>query len=273
MNHEYTFGSEGFFGYAPQKDFYYYSLAHFLPIILLGIAIFLTYRFRDKLRNSKHEENIRFALGATCIFAELFYFLRLLYVGAGTSGNQMINYLPIEVCQWMAIIAGFMMMKKSRHMFDLCYYICLTLGVMPLIMPAVIEQTGPGYFRYYQFWAEHLTPIYCVFYMMFVQQMRPDYKKVYKPFILLAIMASIAIPANLLIPNGDFMYLQGEPAGNSILTYFPKNLVLRLLCFTGIVIALFTLVSLPQIIREIKAKKAQSATATEAEPVAQADQQ
>lgn len=257
MNHEYTFGSEGFFGYAPQKDFHYYSLAHFLPIILLGIAIFLTYRFQDKIRNSKHEENLRFALGATCIFAELFYFIRLLYVGAGTSGNQLINYLPIEVCQWMAIIAGFMMMKKSRHMFDICYYVCLTLGVMPLIMPAVIENCGPGYFRYYQFWAEHLVPIYCVFYMLFVHKMRPDYKKVYKPFALLAILASIAIPANMLIPNGDFMFLQGEPAGDSIVSIFPKNIWVRLLCFAGIVTALFALVSLPQIISEIKTKKAQ----------------
>ena len=256
MDHEYTFGSEGFFGYAPQKDFHYYSLAHFLPIILLGVAIYLTYRFRDKIRNSKHEENIRFALGAVCIFAELSYFIRLLYVGAGTSGNQLINYLPIEVCQWMAIISGFMIMKKSKNMFDICYYVCLTLGVMPLIMPAVIETTGPGYFRYYQFWAEHLTPIYCVFYMMFVHKMQPDYKKIYKPFALLAIMTCIAIPANMLIPNGDFMFLQGEPAGDSIVSFFPKDIGLRLLCFAGIVVVLFALVSLPQIIREIKAKKA-----------------
>ena len=256
MNHEYKFGSEGFFGYAPQKDFHYYSLAHFLPIILLGVAIYLTYRFRDKIRNSKHEENIRFTLGAVCIFAELTYFLRLLYVGAGASGNQLINYLPIEVCQWMAIISGFMIMKKSKNMFDICYYVCLTLGVMPLIMPAVIETTGPGYFRYYQFWAEHLTPIYCVFYMMFVHKMQPDYKKIYKPFALLAVMTCIAIPANMLIPNGDFMFLQGEPAGDSIVSLFPKDIGLRLLCFAGIVVVLFALVSLPQIIREIKSKKA-----------------
>ena len=256
MNHEYKFGSEGFFGYAPQKDFHYYSLAHFLPIILLGVAIYLTYRFRDKIRNSKHEENIRFTLGAVCMFAELTYFLRLLYVGAGASGNQLINYLPIEVCQWMAIISGFMIMKKSKNMFDICYYVCLTLGVMPLIMPAVIETTGPGYFRYYQFWAEHLTPIYCVFYMMFVHKMQPDYKKIYKPFALLAVMTCIAIPANMLIPNGDFMFLQGEPAGDSIVSLFPKDIGLRLLCFAGIVVVLFALVSLPQIIREIKAKKA-----------------
>ena len=262
MNREYTFGSEGFFGYAPQKDFHYYSLAHFLPIILLGIAIYLTYRFRDKIRNSKHEENIRFTLGAVCIFAEVSYYLRLLYVGAGASNNQMINYLPIEVCQWMAIIAGFMIMKKSKNMFDICYYVCLTLGVLPLIMPAVIETTGPGYFRYYQFWAEHITPIYCVFYMMFVHKMQPDYKKVYKPFALLAVMVCIAIPANIAIPNGSFMYLQGEPDGDSIVSFFPKNIALRLLCFAGIVIVLFALVSLPQIIREIKAKKS-SKTAIE----------
>ena len=60
----------------------------------------------------------------------------------------------------------------------------------------------------------------------------------------------------MLIPNGDFMFLQGEPAGDSIVSFFPKDIGLSLLCFAGIVVVLFALVSLPQIIREIKAKKA-----------------
>ena len=46
----YEFYHEGFFGYSLEQDFQYYSFWHFLPMILLGLAIFLTYRYREKIK-------------------------------------------------------------------------------------------------------------------------------------------------------------------------------------------------------------------------------
>ena len=47
----YTFYSDGFFGYGEVGDFKYFSFWHFLPIILLIIAVYLTYKNQEKLRN------------------------------------------------------------------------------------------------------------------------------------------------------------------------------------------------------------------------------
>lgn len=264
MNFDYEFFYKGFFGYSLEQDFEYWSLAHLLPIVLLIGAILLVYRFRAKIAAWKGEETLRFILGAMLILNEAFYYWRLMYVGNGGSDDpqQLITYLPLQVCEWSAYLAAFMLMKKSRHLFDVCFYICLTLGVIPFFMPAVIMQTGPTYARYYQFWIEHAVPIFAVFYMISVHGFRPNYKKVFKPFAVLAVLATLAIIANLNIEGANFMYLAKGTAGDSIANILPKSIPVRLLLYLGILCVLFTLLSLPQIIKEVKAKK-QTAQCTE----------
>lgn len=270
MNFDYQFFSEGFFGYSQEQDFTYWSIWHFLPIILLGVAIYLTYRYRDKLRNWKWEDTFCAFIGAALIFVEGFYYWRLLYVGNGGSSDpeQLITYIPLQVCEWTAYLAGFMMLKKNRHLFDICFYISLTLGLIPLVTPAVIMQTGPTYARYYQFWLEHLLPIFSVCYMMIVHGMRPDYKKVYKPLAVLGVLTTLAIIANKNIEGANFMYMADTTAGDSLANILPQNIWLRLLVGAGIVTVLFALISLPQIISQIKARKHKVAEeAQEAEEV------
>ena len=268
----FEFYHEGFFGYSLEQDFQYYSFWHFLPMILLGLAIFLTYRYREKIAAWKGEETLRFALGAVLILNEGFYYWRLLYVGNGGSNDldQLLTYLPFQVCEWSAYIAAFMLMKKSKHLFDICYYVCLTLGVIPFFTPAVIMYTGPTYARYYQFWLEHSLPIFAVFYMMFVHGFRANYRRVYKPFAMLAVLATLAIIANMNIEGANFMYLAKGTAGDSIANILPENIWVRLALYLGILCVLFTLVSLPHIIPEIKAWRKKKAALAETVETAEA---
>jgi len=69
-------------------------------------------------------------------------------------------------------------------------------------------------------------------------------------------MSVLAIIANLNIPDANFMYMAAGTTGDSIANILPQNMWVRLPLYAGILIVLFTLVSLPQIIKEIKAKKA-----------------
>jgi hypothetical integral membrane protein (TIGR02206 family) len=260
MDFVYEFYHKGSFGYSLEQDFTYFSFWHFLPIIVLCLAIYLTYRYREKLKALKWEETLRFILGAALIFNECFYYWRLLYVGNGGSSDpqQLLTYLPLQVCEWSAYLAAFMVMKKSKHLFDVCFYISLTLGIIPFFTPAVIMQTGPTYARYYQFWIEHALPIYAIFYMFFVHGFRPDYRKVYKPFAVLSVLATLAIIANVNIDGANFMYLASGTAGDSIANVLPQDIRVRLLLYIAILCVLFTLLSLPQIILEYKAKKAKT---------------
>lgn len=253
---EYEYHSEGFFGYSETPIFKYFSLAHILPILFLGIGIFLIYRYRDKLRNWKYEDAFRTLTGVWLIFNECSYYWRLLYVGNSQDGTQMMTFLPLQVCEWTAYIAAFMLIKKNKHMYDIAFYITLTLGLIPIVTPAVIEKLGLGHYRYYSFWIEHIFPMLGVFYMTFVHGFRPNFRKVYKPFAMLSILACFAIYANLHIPDANYMYLAAGTPGDSLANVLPSNIWARLAVAFLIVCVLFTLVSLPQIIKEIKEKRA-----------------
>ena len=252
----YEYYSEGFFGYNQTETFKYFSFAHLLPIILLGIGIYLVYRFRDKLREWKHEDTFRTLMGVLLILNESAYYWRLLYVGNSQDGTSMLTFLPLQVCEWTAYIAAFMLIKKNKHLYDIAFYVSLTLGLIPLVTPAVLMRVGFGHFRYYSFWFEHIIPILGVFYMTFVHGFRPDFRRTYKPFAMLAILACLAIYANLKIPGANYMYLAAGTPGDSLANVLPANIWARLAVAFGIVCVLFTLVSLPQIIMEIKQKRA-----------------
>ncbi len=270
QNYVYEYYHEGFFGYSLTPVFEEFSLAHLLPIVVLLTAILLTYFLRAKIRVWKGEEAFRFILGAVLILNEAFYYWRLLYVGNGGASqlDPMLTYLPLQVCEWTAYISAFMLMKKSKHLFDICFYVALTLGAIPLFTPAVITYTGPTYARYYQFWTEHLLPIYAVFYMIFVHGFRADYKKTYKPVALLGALCVLAIIANINIENANFMYLASGTSGDSIANILPQNIWVRLVLYVGILAVLFFLISLPQIIPQIKAHKKRKREQTEL-PVAE----
>lgn len=234
------FYSEGFFGYGEKGDFQYFSFWHILPILILIAGIILTYIFREKIANSKHEKTFRFILGCVMLLAEFGFFWRLLYVGPGTTTlHTMMNKLPIQVCEWTCIFAVLMVLTENKHLFDIDVTVCLTLGVSALILPAVILDSGPRYFRYYQFWLEHIVPIYSVFYMMFVKGFRYDIKKIYKPIIFLFILAGFSMLANYYIPEANYMYLQGDALGEAITSVIPSNQFARFGLFAAITLSLF----------------------------------
>ena len=68
-------------------------------------------------------------------------------------------------------------------------------------------------------------------------------------------MSVLAIIANLNSPDANFMYMAAGTTGDSIANILPQNMWVRLPLYAGILVVLFTLVSLPQIIKEIKARK------------------
>ena len=236
------FYSDGFFGYGEKGDFKYFSLAHIIPILLLIIAIILTFIFREKIKNFKGEKIIRHILAWVMLLAEMGYFWRLLYAGTGDpNSHTLLDRLPLQVCEWTCIFAVFMVLLENKTYFDINVFVCLTLGIVPLFTPAVIYTTGPKYFRYYQFWLEHAVPTYCVFYMMFIKGFRMDIRKIYKPIIFLSILAIFAVILNNLIPTANYLYLSDSTDGASIANILPKSIPLRIVIYAVLIGILFIL--------------------------------
>ncbi len=99
--------------------------------------------------------------------------------------------------------------------------------------------TGPMYFRYYQYWGEHMLPIYAVCYMMAVRGLRPDYKGLWKTIFALFLLSIPCVIANRSIPGASYMYLSGETDGDTFASMIPGGLVEKYVIFFIITVILF----------------------------------
>ena len=240
-----------FFGVGTEIEFEIFTLAHILPIIIMFLLIYLIYRYKDTLRDSKMDMSIRYIIAFTLIISEMSYYWRL--VGMPSLGPNPVEHLPIAVCGWVAIFCSFMVIGKSQTLFDISYFWLFAGSVFALLTPAVISYTGPTRFRYYQFWIEHIGGFIAIFYMMFVHKMRPTIQSMVKSYVALVIMAIIAYNANQLIGSGaNYLYMARPEAAPSILDILPPNFVLRLCIMAFAITVLFGVAYLPWYLKDKK---------------------
>ena len=245
-----------FFGQGTEVEFTNFSLAHFLPILLMIAVILLIYRFRDPIANWKWEKKIRYVLAFMLICSEMSYYWRLIAIPE--LGPNPVDHLPITVCGWVVVFSSYMLLGKSQTLFDICYFWLLSGSVFALITPTVIEYTGPTRFRYYQFWLEHTLGYVAVFYMIFVHKMRPTIKSAVKAYIGMVILAVIAYFVNDMLPGANYLFMAKPEAAPSVLDLLPPNFVLRLIVMAAAVSALFVVAYIPWYLKDKKAKKAVS---------------
>ncbi len=243
-----------FFGQGESIEFRNFTAAHFIPIILLGVVIFLTYKFRNKLAASKHEKNIALTLAFVAMICEMAYFWRL--VGVPSLNPNPVEHLPITVCGWAVIFCGFLVLTKNQTLFDISYFWLLSGTVFALITPTVISYCGPTRFRYYQFWCEHTIGYIIIFYMMFVHKMRPTIKSAAKSYALFGLLAVIAYCANRMLgPGANYLFMAEPEATPSILDILPANFAVRAVVMVSIITVMYALAYLPWFIKDRKAKK------------------
>lgn len=240
-----------FFGAGTEIEFEIFTLAHILPIVVMFIMIYLIYRYKDTLRDSKLDMSIRYIIAFTLIISEMSYYWRL--VGMPSLGPNPVEHLPIAVCGWVAIFCSFMVIGKSQTLFDISYFWLFAGSVFALLTPAVISYTGPTRFRYYQFWIEHIGGFIAIFYMIFVHKMRPTMQSMVKSYVALVIMAIIAYNANQIIGSGaNYLYMARPEAAPSILDILPPNFVLRLIIMAFAITVLFGVAYLPWYLKDKK---------------------
>lgn len=240
-----------FLGQGETIEFRNFSLAHFVPIMVLFASIFCIYQLKDKIRNSEYESKIALTLGFAAIISEMSYYWRL--IGLPSLGPNPVEHLPITVCGWAAVFCSFLVVTKNQTLFDIVYFWLLCGSVFALITPAVISYCGPTRFRYYQFWTEHLIGYIIVFYMIFVHEMRPTIKSAIKSYVALIILAVIAYFSNILIgPGANYLFMARPEATPSVLDILPSNFSARMIIMAGVITFLFAAAYLPWYMKDRK---------------------
>lgn len=259
-----------FFGAGTEVEFKNFTLAHFLPIIIMLGIITLIIIYGKKIKEWKHESKLRLGLAFLLIITEMSYFWRL--VGVESLNANPVDHLPITLCGWAIIFCSYLVVTKNQSLFDIAYFWVFTGSIFGLITPTVITYTGPTRFRYYQFWLEHTLGFITLFYMMFVHGMRPNFKSMIKSACALLVLVAIAMLANSMLPGANYLYIATTEETASVLDILPKNYAVKLLVMALIIGTLFFLAYLPWFIKDIKTKKALAVATANSTQVASAEQ-
>ena len=244
-----------FLGQGETAEFHYFTLAHFLPILVTAGLIFLIYRSRNKLAASKRESTYRLILAFIMVVCDMSYYWRL--VALPELGPNPLEHLPITVCGLAIIMGSYMVVTKNQTLFDITYFWLLCGSIFALITPAVITYTGPTRFRYYQFWVEHLIGYVAIFYMIFVHKMRPTWKSIAKSYVALAVLAVIAYCTNRMLgPGANYLFMAEPSETPTVLDILPPIFALRIAVMIVVISALFFVAYLPWFLKDKKAKKA-----------------
>ena len=242
-----------FFGQGTEPEFSLFTVAHFLPILLLLVALYLLYRYRDKIRTSKYEINFRYTLGFALIICDMSYYWRL--AAAPWLSNGPSEHLPIGVCAWAVIFCSFMMIGKSQKLFDIVYFWLLSGSLFALVTPTPLTYCGPTRFRFYQFWLEHTLSYVAIFYMIFVHGMRPNFRSLIRSYCALVALAIFAAWVNSMIPGANYLYMARPESAPSVLDILPPNYALRVIIIVVVITIMFGLAYLPWYIKDKKAKQ------------------
>lgn len=248
-----------FFGAGSEPEFTLFTPAHFLPILALIGVLFLLYHYREPLKNSRYETNLRYILGFMLIICDMSYYWRLAgapWLSVGPAEN-----LPIGVCGWTVIFCAFMMVGKSQRLFDIAYFWLLSGSLFALLTPTPLTYCGPTRFRYYQFWLEHTLGYVAIFYMIFVHGMRPNRRSIVRSYSALAALAALAAWVNYMIPGANYLYMARPESAPSVLDILPPHYGLRVAVMVAAITAMFGLAYLPWYLKDRKAAGRYSALA------------
>ena len=246
--------TEGFFGRSEDESFRMFHLEHIIPLVLLAVAIFLVIMFKDKLRNNKYEKQFRVGFASLMLVSEMSYFWRLLY----TQHGNIRDHLPITICGIATVLCAIALLSETRTLFDISYFWVLGTSIFALVMPTVITNHGPKYYRYYQFWFQHSSIFIAMFYMIFVFKWRPFPKSLLKSTIALVALTTLAVVTNSNIEGANYLFIANVDEGNALLNALPESIAVKVIVVTGVTCFTFFLAYLPWLIKDIKAKKNQT---------------
>ena len=246
-----------FFSWGSEPEFALFTPAHFATILFMLAMVFLTRKFKNQLRESKFEVNIRYIMAFLLIISDMAYYWRV----AGHPGMvpDPAQHLPISVCGWAAIFCSFMLVGKSQTLFDISYFWILSGSVFALLTPTPLTYTGPTRFRYYQFWTEHTMIYISTFYMIFVHGMRPTIKSALKSYAALWTMVVIAYFVNQMVGEGaNYLFMARPEAAPSVLDILPPNFILRTFIMAAVITALYVVAYIPWYVKDRRAKHIQN---------------
>lgn len=198
-----------YFGQTSDFELTFFGPIHLLLIIITFVAIFLIYKYRNKLKEYTFIKKI--------IPIILFSNMVIYIVGAVISGIFDINiHLPIHYCYITGFLFMFMVIKNKTKWFNMLYYAIFYCTITVIIFqdPCI---TYDRYELILLFISHHFLLI-SSFYALYVLEYPVD-KEGYKSFIIYSVIVYVIVFIINRILGTDYIFNSSLPP--FIYEYFP----------------------------------------------------
>ncbi|MCM3748006.1 TIGR02206 family membrane protein [Paenibacillus pasadenensis] len=191
--------------------FVLFSPSHLLTLGLIAAAVLLLYFFRSPLAKRKPPAGrlLLAILLAVCeILLNVWYFRNGIFKASST--------LPFELCSISLYLSVFMLLLRSRFLFQIVYFTAIGGALQALATP-VLGYAYP-HFRFLEFFAAHGLLVFSALYMVWVEGFRPTLRSVFTAWLAVNVIAVIVYTVNLMT-GANYMFLSRKPPSASILDF------------------------------------------------------
>jgi len=205
-------------------------LSGIIPYFILVLAIFLVVKYKEHIKNAKHEKKFRYFWAVSAIIFEVWFFMwTFIYLAEFDARMFWLDYtmIPIHLCAlslWLAVVLAF---TKNKYVFRFVIF----TGIMGPILTIVSGDVSYSFdhLRYWHYYLQHISTMVLVIYMNQVHGLKVVKYDWIKVTLVLFVASFIIVPFNKFMGT-NYMYIyntNGSPL-EVIENWFVSYLVLLL---------------------------------------------
>jgi len=127
--------------------------------------------------------------------------------------------LPLNMCSLFIWLSGFMLIFRSRPIYDFAYFLGIGASIQYLVTPD-LGQYGFPHFRFFQAFLSHGLLLTAAVYMTLVERFRPTWKSLLRVVGWTNLYMLFIFLLNLAI-GSDYLMLNIKPVTPSLLDLLP----------------------------------------------------
>jgi len=226
--------------------FQFFGIAHITALsILILLNLFL---LRDRKKDARARKKTHWMIAIILWIDEAAW--HIWNIAFGTWNIQ--EHLPLHVCSILIWLAGYMLIKKDKRIYEFVYFIGISGALQALFTPD-IGIYGFPHFRFFQTLISHGLLLTSAVYLTAVEGLRPTWKSMLRVMVILNIYMAGVFGINSAI-GSNYLFVNRKPPGPTLLDVLPEWPV-YLLFMEMIGLVMFLLLYLPFIIKDWKGVK------------------
>ncbi|MEI7025432.1 YwaF family protein [Paenibacillus sp. y28] len=219
------------------ERFELFSLSHGLAMGFTIAGILLLFLFRDRLQEKRAAQLCRWFIAVVLVVTEV----ALQVWGTSTQEWNAAEWLPFQLCSLSLMLCVYMLLMKSRRVYEFVYFTGIGGAAMAILTPA-LSYPFP-HFRFWHFFIAHAFIMFACFFATWVMKFRPTLRSVGTTILFLNGYLLFVFGVNA-VTGGNYMFVSQKPSQGGLMDAL-GDYPWYLLSLEGIAVVLFLLMYVP----------------------------